>query len=69
MRSPISMSGHDMAEPIFAAGMMADLMVSGAYAFACYMACPHSWAATPIAAMDLEPYTLSDRLSVCSLGL
>lgn len=33
-----------MAEPIFAAGMMADLMVSGAYAFACCMACPHSWA-------------------------
>ena len=31
--------------------------------------CPHSWAATPTAAMEVELYTLSERLKVLFIGL
>ena len=38
----------------FATGTRAVLSLSGRYPVSCCMTCPHSWAATPIAATEVE---------------
>ena len=60
---PRSISGIASLDPILAAGTKRVLNERGAYPLACCMACPLSWAATPIAAIELLEYTLSDNLS------
>ena len=50
-------------------GTSADLIFSGAYAFACCTACPHSCAATAAAAMLAELKTPSLRFTVFVTGL
>ena len=67
--APIIIRGHASEDPILATGTSALLKLSGAYPFACWIACPHSWAATPTAATDVELHTESDRLSVLFDGL
>ena len=54
MKSPMMISGHAAIEPKFATGTSAPRIESGAYPTECWTACPHSWAATPIAATDAE---------------
>ena len=50
-------------------GTKADRIFSGAYAFACCTACPHSCAATAAADMELLLYTDSLRFTVLVAGL
>ena len=61
--------GHAAVEPILATGTSAPRMESGAYPVACCTACPHSCAATPMAATDDELYTVSESPSVFLDGL
>ena len=69
MSRPIRISGQDSAEPKFATGTRTPLIESGAYPTACCTACPHSCAATPIAATEDELYTVSESPSVFFPGL
>ena len=61
-RSPKSIRGKNNLEPKLTAGTIMLLRDKGAYPLACCIACPVSWAATPMAAMELLEYTLSDNL-------
>jgi len=53
--SPRKNSGKASWEPKLATGTTADLRARGAYPWACWMACPASWAATPTAATEADP--------------
>ena len=65
---PKRIIGHERAEPILAIGITAALILIGKYSSSYCIACPHSWAATPIAATDVELYTESDNLRTPSFG-
>ena len=66
--SPSTMIGQESREPILANGTEKERSFNGAYPSWCWIACPHSWAATPIAATEVDPYTESDRRRTFSFG-
>ena len=55
-------------EPNAAIGQIAERMVIGTYDFACWMACPTSWAATAVAATERPANTTSLRFTLLVRG-
>ena len=55
MRRPMRNSGQQRAEPRLTTGTIAPLILIGTYPTSSWIAWPHSWAATPMAATDSEP--------------
>ena len=61
-KNPRIINGHAIELPKFATGTRLLLNFSGTYPVACCTACPHSCAATPSAATDVD-YTLHPKVS------
>lgn len=59
-KNPRIINGHAIELPKFATGTRLLLNFSGTYPVACCTACPHSCAATPSAATDVELYVASE---------
>ena len=69
VKIPMSNIQVIMLEENCTMGTSAERIFSGAYAFACCIACPHSCAATAAAAMLAELYTPSLKFTVFVAGL
>lgn len=68
-KMPARMKNHETPEPKFATGTNTVRMDNGTYELACCITCPHSCAATAIAATELLPYTESESPICFVLGL
>ena len=67
-KTPIRIIGQESCAPMLTTGTIEPRRRSGTYSDASCIACPHSCAATPIAATEVEPYTLSDKFTVLVRG-